>query len=319
MFPKISVVIPMYNAEGFIGEVIESIIHQTGVEFEVIVVDDGSSDNSVEVARRALDESIVNSRFVLQSNHGEASAVNKGISVSSGQFVTVVNADDPLLRGHLAAMSQALDEDSQAVVAYCDWIMIDEGSQVITHRKSADFSPERLFEDFVCLPGPGTVIRKSAISRKYFRDPTFRYVSDFEAWLSLAMQGPFKRVPQYLATWRMHPSGATAGGRGSAIADETIKLALKYREIVADSYGKSASRHMLSRAHYLAALQGLHSRSVRSRTHLVRSLVLKPCPTLARRRIHRSIAGIMAVLFLPISRCVYSRWSERRYRATEGF
>ena len=196
--------------------------------------------------------------------------------------------------------------------------MIDEKSQVITHRKVANFLRELLIEDFVCLPGPGAMIRKSAIGREHFRDPSYRYVSDFEAWLYLSLQGSFRRVPQCLATWRLHPSGATAGGRGPSIADETVRLAQQYEEIVKKTFGQSSSRHMLSRAHYLAGLQGLHSSSVRSRSHLVRSIALKPLPTFRRQRIHRSIFGVAAVLLLPISRPIYSRWSKETYRACQG-
>lgn len=313
MSPRVSVVVPVFNAQELIAETIESIMIQSGVDFELVVIDDGSTDGSLRVIRQFLTKTTFRTRIICQANSGEASAVNAGISIASGDYIAIVNADDPLLPGHLRAMSDALDTDQEAVVAYCDWAIIDTGSQVVTRRQVPEYSWEHLFEDFFCVPGPGALVRKSAITRGCLRNGSYRYVSDFESWLYLGTQGAFRRVPQCLATWRMHSLGATARGQGPEIADELLRLAKEYESSVASIFGAPSARRMLSRANYLAALQGLHSARVSARTYMVRSIALKPFPSLSGRHIHRSMVGVLSVFLLPISRYPYRLWTRMRY------
>lgn len=313
MSSRVSVVVPMHNAQSLIGETIESIVTQAGVEFELVIVDDGSTDGSLRVARQYLTRAKIRTRIVCQANSGEASAVNAGVGIASGDYIAIVNADDPLLPGHLHAMSHALDTDEKVVVAYCDWKIIDSSSKTVIHRRAPDYLWEHLYEDFYCVPGPGALVRKSAIKRGFLRNGSYQYVTDFESWLYLGTQGLFKRVPQCLATWRMHSLGATTHGRGPKIAGELLRLANEYESIVSSHFGAQSVRRMTSRANYLAGLQGLHSARVPARKHMIRSLALKPFPTLARKRIHRSPAGVLSVISLPISRYPYYLWARMKY------
>jgi glycosyltransferase involved in cell wall biosynthesis len=88
----ISVVIPCYNQARFLGEAIESVLAQSHARFEIIVVDDGSTDNTVEVARRYRDV-----RCVSQRNQGQGAARNEGLKHASGEFVVFLDSDDRLL------------------------------------------------------------------------------------------------------------------------------------------------------------------------------------------------------------------------------
>src|ERR1700752_5362711 len=89
--PEISVIIPVYNAEKYIREAVESILHQTYTDFEVLLIDDGSTDNSAKVIAEIKDPRIV---YIKQDNAGMAAALNKGITFCKGKFIARQDADD---------------------------------------------------------------------------------------------------------------------------------------------------------------------------------------------------------------------------------
>jgi glycosyltransferase involved in cell wall biosynthesis len=313
----ISVVVPVYNARSYLSEVLESICTQRDVDFEVVVVNDGSTDDSEEVAwsvfRRWPDIPV---QVINQENMGEASAVNRGVHAARGDLIVIVNADDPLLPDHLVTMSESLGIHHDAVVAYCDWMMIDKSGREICVRTTRDFSDRLLYDDFVCLPGPGAVIRKSALLRDYLRDANYKFISDYEAWLFLLTQGRFLRVPRVLATWRMHAGGATAQANGLKISSEIVRLSSAVAELpvqLMPSGRRISTRSMRSHALYYAALQGLHGRGVPSKRHRVKSLLIKPWPSIGRNRQHRSVLAAFLVLLLPFSRLPYRYWRSSKY------
>lgn len=311
--PRVSVITPVFNAELWLNEVIDSVLVQEGLEFEYILVNDGSTDSSDEIIAQFCAAYPGTVKYVEQSNMGEASAINSGVSNSSGEYVCVVCADDPLLPDHLRTLVKELDISPSRVVAYCDWRMIDDQSEIIRCVKTRDFDHRVLAEDFVCIPGPGAVIRRTALERGFLRDESFRYVSDFESWLYLARQGEFVRVDKELATWRRHSAGTTAVHQGSRIAIELVQLAKKYQRTTDENLGDGAGRRMLARAYYLAALQGLHDSEVRSRALLLKSFFLKPIPTFGSKRTHRSPIGVLAIALLPMSRVPYRFWLGLKY------
>jgi glycosyltransferase involved in cell wall biosynthesis len=103
----ISVVIPCYNAASFISETVNSILEQQGVQFEVIVVDDGSTDTSATIIK-GFGEKV---HYVHQENRGVSSARNKGLGLAKGDYVVFFDADDKMSEGFLFARKQLLDKD----------------------------------------------------------------------------------------------------------------------------------------------------------------------------------------------------------------
>ena len=105
----ISVVIPCYNAAAFIAETMESILQQKDVEFEIILVDDGSTDTSASVAKGFADNRI---SYVHQKNKGVSSARNNGLQLAKGEYIVFFDADDKMTPGFLASRKKVLDADS---------------------------------------------------------------------------------------------------------------------------------------------------------------------------------------------------------------
>ena len=131
--PLVSVIVPVYNAERYIQECLNSILLQTLDSFEVIVVDDGSSDNSRQIIESFRSTKV---RYLFQNNAGQSAAINKGVSVSSGTFLKIVDADDWINPDHLANQLRAIEGRKDAV-ACCQWGYFREDVEKIAVRKEA--------------------------------------------------------------------------------------------------------------------------------------------------------------------------------------
>ena len=101
---KVSVIVPVYNASEYIGKTLDSIISQDFEGFEIIVVDDGSTDNSLEIIERTLDKSNIRNRIIHQENAGVSVARNVGIDASCGDYLVFVDADDYVSTNHLSSL-----------------------------------------------------------------------------------------------------------------------------------------------------------------------------------------------------------------------
>lgn len=311
--PRVTVVTPVYNGEKYLDEVIDSILSQKGVDFEYVIVDDGSTDDTPEILERFSRTSADIIKVVFQSNAGEATAVNVGINCARGEYVVVVSADDPLLPGHLAKLTEVLDENPSTVVVYPDWEVIDENGIPLRTVTTLDYDVRALAGDFVCIPGPGAMIRRSAIPEGGLRNPSYRFVSDYDAWLRLALMGPFQRVPQVLAQYRIHPDQVTATGRGQGMATE-IEVVVRsfFRENPIPLEIASLERRALGFASYYAALQALRSAGIGGKRRMIRSLFLafpRPVGWATHRRDPLAIA---AILCLPCPHIVFRWWSKWR-------
>lgn len=101
---KVSVIVPVYNEERYISSTLDSIINQNFKDFELIVVDDGSTDNTLNIVNDKLSDSKINHKIIHQENKGVSSARNRGIDESSGDYIVFVDADDYILTDHLSQL-----------------------------------------------------------------------------------------------------------------------------------------------------------------------------------------------------------------------
>lgn len=300
--PLVSVLTPVFNAEDYIEEVLIAVSDQTYPHIEHIVIDDGSTDSSPQRIRRFVETAARSVRVVTQPNSGEAAAVNRAFSESQGRYVVVVNADDPPYPDLITCAVQQLEADPGLVVVYPDWEMIDENGVVERVVQTLPYSQQALVADYVCIPGPGAVIRAAAVGGQGLRCPRYRYVSDYDLWLRLSLQGSMRRMPMVLARWRRHAAGATAAGRGRALANE-------FTTVIDDFFARDDlpervrrwQRQARAMVAYHAAIQSLHDSSVAGRRLMFTSLST-PFLRRARYQTHRRRAlVVIAVLLRPLS------------------
>lgn len=208
--PKITVITPTYNRADLIVETIESVLAQDFADFEYLILDDGSTDNTEEIVRPFLNDKRV--LYLKHANAGEAETANWGWSLAVGEYFTQVNSDDPILPGLFSEMVSALDRKKNVVVAYPDFYFIDENGKIIKKDKTPDWNFLDALSNYSCYAASaGTFIRKTAFSDlNKIKDPSFKHISDVEMYWKMALRGDFLHLPKFLATWRVHGGSISA-------------------------------------------------------------------------------------------------------------
>jgi glycosyltransferase involved in cell wall biosynthesis len=278
---QVSVLTPVYNGMRFVGRAISSVAQSTFLDYEHIIVDDGSTDETMQVITKAIDNLNSDARSKVKVfsklNSGEAETDNFAMGYSSGQLIIVLNADDTIEPELIGRSVQIMGADSSIVVTYPDWKIIDAEEVQIRNITTKEFSHKRLIGDFDCLPGPGACIRKSALMGGLLRDPAFPLISDYECWQRLVLRGEFMRIPETLASWRLHGENLSITSRGGRWAKQAILVAEKFLNspsVATDRKLRNLAQRGLSRAYLMAALSGTWEAKVPSVSYLFTSLRL---------------------------------------------
>lgn len=219
--PRVSVIIPAYNAAKHIGQAVDSVLAQTYTDYEVIVVDDGSTDNTRDVLKPYEDRI----RYIWQENQERSAARNQGIGLAQGEYVAFLDADDLWLPQNLERHVAALDAHAGAVLAYSPAQTID-GEGHPTEYDGATRTGEvggrvelhYLGQELILgcrLLTCATVVRRRAIERTGPFDTQLTLGEDWEMWLRLARLGPFAYVPQVLSQYRVYNWEREVGKRAT--------------------------------------------------------------------------------------------------------
>jgi glycosyltransferase involved in cell wall biosynthesis len=215
--PKISVILPTYNQAGYLPSSLESIAAQTCRDFELIVVDDGSTDQTPQVLadfRQRLPFDVIS-----QKNRGLPAALNAGFARAAGQYLTWTSSDNVMLPPMLERLGETLDDCPDVGMVYSDWDDIDEAGQVIRAVRTLEHDPVVLLRH--------NYIRASFMYRRECRDaigdydPRTKYKEDHDYWLRIARRWPMKRVPELLYQYRIHPRSLSSAHGEADVERET--------------------------------------------------------------------------------------------------
>jgi glycosyltransferase involved in cell wall biosynthesis len=206
--PAVSVVIPCYNGARFLRETLASVARQTSPAAEVIVVDDGSTDDSGAIAESFAP--LV--RVVRQPNRGESAARNRGIDLAAGDWVALLDADDvwepQKLQRQVEIAAQLL---SSVACVYTDYYKLDGGQKTSVsptpeYHSQADARVRLLFDS--CVLPSASLIRRGPLRSVRFPE-TIRHGEDPIFFALLRDQGPFHRIPEELTGYRQTASQQT--------------------------------------------------------------------------------------------------------------
>jgi glycosyltransferase involved in cell wall biosynthesis len=209
MSGKVSVVVTCYNYGGYLGECLNSVLSQSYSDLEIILVNDGSTDQSAEVARAFLNEPRV--RYIEQENAGQARAKNVGIAHSTGEFVAFLDADDAWEREKLKKQIPLFGDPRIGVVYSLARYVDAEGREVELDRSHLSFHPhagnvtrELFMDNFV--PFSSSVVRKEILDRAAGFDERLKMGIDWDLWLRLSLSWTFGYVDDALLVYRVgHP------------------------------------------------------------------------------------------------------------------
>jgi len=208
--PRVSIILPVYNGAKTIRATIQSALHQTFTDFELIVIDDGSCDSTRSILDECRDPRVTVRTY---PNRGLAISRNRGLSLAGGEFVAFLDADDLWLPDKLRLQLAALDEDHEAALAYAWTDYIDDIGRPMhpgQHaRNSGAVLDELLVNNFI-ETGSNPVIRRGAIAECGGFDESLSAAEDWDLWLRLAMRFRFVVVPQTLLLYRVHPDSMSS-------------------------------------------------------------------------------------------------------------
>ena len=222
--PVVSVVIPMYNVEKYIEECINSVLNQTYHHFEVILVDDGSMDNTLNIVNKFNDPRI---RIVRQTNRGLSGARNTGIDVARGIYIALLDADDYWAPTKLAKHVKHLNSRPNVGISYSPSLFISEEGDLLgvgQFPKLKNITKQHVFCRNPIGNGSSPVIRRSLLSqvsffgenrdeyrRMYFNE-NLRQSEDIELWtrIALSTEWKFEGISSPLTYYRVNNAGLSA-------------------------------------------------------------------------------------------------------------
>jgi glycosyltransferase involved in cell wall biosynthesis len=211
--PLVSVIVPVYNREQFLRETLDSVFALEYEPFEVIVVDDGSTDGSAAIA-----ESYPGVRCIRQENRGPGAARNAGIDVSQGEFVAFVDSDDVVLPHKLSAQVGYLLEhpDVTATLGRQEWI-----------TPPPDAVPDLVWGDLDGITPISVVIRRAALLEVGCFDPALRGPEDVDLLVRLR-EGGYRLlvIPEIVMRRRFHGGNLVAGRREAPLPLDLLKAKL---------------------------------------------------------------------------------------------
>ncbi|TPL07933.1 glycosyltransferase [Mesorhizobium sp. B2-4-14] len=203
--PRVSLVVPAFNAAEYIGETIESLLVQDYPNLEITVVDDGSTDATSDIAATFSGKV----KLHRQVNAGQSAAMTVGWAMSTGEVLGYVSADDRLRPAAIRRCVEELMARPEVVLVYPDFHIIDERSVLRSTLRPPDYSRRALFAKLHCLPGPGALFRRAAYEKAGSWRSDLRQIPDLDFFLRLGLQGSFHHLPAVLAEFRMHSASTT--------------------------------------------------------------------------------------------------------------
>ena len=214
MNPEVSVIIPAYNSQDFIGAALDSVLDQCLQPDEVIVVDDGSTDRTEEIVlgyQRSHHDLL---KYIRQPNKGPAAARNRGIESARGKWIALLDHDDFWEPDHLMQMLKIAQENEQAALVYSGKKWVDMRGQPIPGLSHQSCFPSGwIFNDLVVsnyISSCSTVlVRRSIIQELGGFDETIWIVDDWDMWLRIAAAAVICGVPSYTVNYRRHDSNLT--------------------------------------------------------------------------------------------------------------
>ncbi len=212
---RVSVIIPVYNAEKTIGEALESVAAQTYTDYEIIVVNDGSSDQSESVIKKYMRPPF-DITYVEQINKGAAAARNAGLRIAKGELIAFLDADDLWDKDKLATAVQAMDANPTVKLVFTDMRhMVNDllvHSSYLHERGYRNLTSGRIYDNLLkenCIFTPTVMVRRDALNTIGHFDEQLPIAEDYDLWLRITRQYPVHFIDRPLVTRRRIGSNIT--------------------------------------------------------------------------------------------------------------
>jgi glycosyltransferase involved in cell wall biosynthesis len=283
----VSIITPTYNHEKFIGKCIESALEQTYSEWEMIIIDDGSTDKTKDIIARYADKRI---RYIKQDNAGIwklGKIYNKALKISRGKLIAVLEGDDYWPPWKLEKQVPIF-EDKDVVLSWGKAVIVDHQGEVMdiipknVEKFKNNINKKKIIKELLLrnfIPACTTVIRKdSLLSIGGFYQPKYAPFADYPTWLNLVLLGKFYFIDEVLGFWRKHQKQVSSRmmlsmtqARSKYALDFFTKLSLEQKNSINLSLNEllTRQRHSVASVHFTWGRKALINREwVKAKTYM---------------------------------------------------
>lgn len=211
----VSIITPTYNHENYIEDCIESVIAQNYQQWELIIIDDGSTDNTRRIVKKFLNDRRIS--YIRQNNTGIWNlklTYNKALEIAKGDYLAILEGDDKWPKNKLSVQMKSFD-NPEVVLSWGKVGVINDQNQLVEIAPNyekvnqvSDPLKELLFNNFI--PACTVIVKKDVIKKiGGFKQPDKSPCVDYATWLELSLNGRFEYIPEVLGFWRRHESQAS--------------------------------------------------------------------------------------------------------------
>ena len=223
--PKVSVIIPTYNSMRFLTETVESVLRQTHRDFELLIVDDGSSDRTVQWVSELVDPRV---KVISQQNQGVCVARNTGIADAQGEYIAFLDHDDLWQPTKLEKQVRCLDENPAVGLVHTWMVLVDEGGKstgrVMTSNAEGDVWKQLIEQNTIA--SSSVMVRRCCFETVGVFSPSrdLYTVEDWDLWIRIASRYPFAMIKEPLLSWRQH---ANNGSKNWRLMEQAYRLVIE--------------------------------------------------------------------------------------------
>lgn len=230
--PLVSIITPVYNGDKYISNAIDSVLAQTYKNFELIIINDGSTDNSFNIINTYLSDTRV--RYFEQNNSGVSAARNTAIEHSKGEFIGFLDQDDLWHPEKLEIQVNFLKKHPEVSLVYSDYTILNElKNQSYRLSDAASFDSSRCDVNSILTRNPigilTVLINKKCLIDAGPLNTRLKGTDDYELWLILALDYKFQFIPQSLATYRWH---------GENVSNDDLKMMIEESKAICSFLSK---------------------------------------------------------------------------------
>ena len=223
----ISIVTPSYNQGEFIEETILSVKNQNYNDFEHIVMDGGSGDNTLDILNKYENE--YNLDWISEDDNGQSNAINKGVKKTSGDIIGWLNSDDVYIyKDTFQIVSDFFKDNPDVDILFGDLALLNKKGKILRTYVYQDFDQDKLLEKRYNIGQPATFF-KADVLKDNLIDESLDYVMDYELWIRLAKKGyKFKHIPKVLAGFRVYEEAKSTKESMGKLKKEMDKVLFDY-------------------------------------------------------------------------------------------
>ena len=237
MPPKVSICIPTYNRKDYLKETLDSVLAQTYKDYEIVIVDDGSTDGTADLIKNA---GFKNLQYHWQENQGESAARNKLFELAKGDYLTFIDSDDLLFPYAVEELVKTLEPYDPDTIAYSSYIGIDETGAEVKRKKrrlpSGKITVE-LFEH-IYVHSCGTLCTKKILQEEGGFDVSLPVCSPYVVWLKLSLKYKFVALERPTFKRRRHSGNLSE----RSFANQKIEF-----DVLEDFYNNAGGKEIIQR------------------------------------------------------------------------